>query len=126
MHLVPSGLWRWGAGPSSNQRAVHQILEVIIQLLGMRVQILNHLKHGLPGGNWRDTGIGEFFEYSCHVPSTETSPQSLLRCCVLKELGAFQERAASRKHFVPCASVSLRGDLMRTGSDDRQSDASDE
>src|SRR5436309_11275904 len=90
----------------------------------MGVQILNHRKHGLPGGNWRDTRIGGFFEYSCHVPSTETSPHSLLRCCVLKELGAFQERAAGRKHFVPCASVPLRGSLMRT--DDRQSDESDE
>jgi hypothetical protein len=69
-----SGLLRRWTGPSSDQRAVHQMLELVTQFFGMRVQILNYRTHCFPAGNWGDTGFGGFFEYSCHVPSTETSP----------------------------------------------------
>src|SRR5437773_7003073 len=112
----PSGLLLGRAGPSSKQRALNQIFEFVIQLLGMRLQILNHRTHGLCGGNRRDTGVGRFGKYSGYIASTETSPESLLRCCVSQEPRTFQERAASRKHFAPCASVSLSGGLMRVGS----------
>ncbi len=72
--LATSGLFLRRAGPSSKQRALNQIFELIIQLLGMRLQILNHRTHGLPGGNRRDTGVGRLGKYSGYVASTETSP----------------------------------------------------
>src|SRR6266566_9894308 len=67
----------------------------------MGLQIFNHRTHCFPGGNRRDTGFGGLGKDSCYIATTETSPQSLLRCCVLKEPWTLQEIAANRKHFVP-------------------------